>query len=89
MEREDQRRRYVIQSILQCSGLDRADYRNRFDSEVISDLPELTGLVDEGLAEINAETIRLTETGLEQSDAIGPWLYSARVRRLMEEYRGR
>jgi hypothetical protein len=28
----------------------------------------------------------LTSEGIERSDAIGPWLYSPRVRRLMERY---
>lgn len=89
LDGEDQRRRYVIQSILQCSGLDRADYRDQFGSDVLDDLPELADLAADGLAVMIAERIHLTEAGIEQSDAIGPWLYSTRVRRLMEEYRWR
>lgn len=89
LDREDQRRRYVIQSILQCPGLDRADYRARFGGDVMADLPELTGLTAEGLATVTGERIRLTEAGIERSDAIGPWLYSRKVRRLMAEYRWR
>jgi len=89
LDGQDQRRRYVIQSILQCGGLDRADYRDRFDSDVLADLPELTCLATEGLAQVGVERIRLTEAGIERSDAIGPGLYSPKVQRLMEEYRWR
>ena len=33
-----------------------------------------------------AERLQLTPEGLERSDAIGPWLYSAQVRALMDAY---
>jgi oxygen-independent coproporphyrinogen-3 oxidase len=82
----EQRRRFVIQSLLQVEGLDFAAYRARFDSEALYDLPELTRLEDRGLAMGECDRLRLTEAGLELSDIIGPALYSARVRNLMESY---
>jgi oxygen-independent coproporphyrinogen III oxidase len=82
----EQRRRFIIQSLLQVEGLDINAYRARFDSEAIDDLPELARLEDRGLAMRDDDWLRLTEVGLEISDVIGPALYSARVRNLMEGY---
>jgi len=86
---DDQRRRFVILSLLMAEGLSRVEYQNRFDStgnDVLDDLPELLDLAKNELATIDAERIQLTQAGIELSDAIGPWLYSARVQTAMEEY---
>jgi oxygen-independent coproporphyrinogen-3 oxidase len=82
----EQRRRFVIQSLLQVEGLDFDAYRARFVSEAMDDLPELASLEDRGLAMREDNRLRLTESGLEMSDVIGPALYSARVRNLMGSY---
>lgn len=82
----DQRRRYLIQSLLQVEGLELESYRRRFGSELAADFPELSELAEHKLAELSGTHLRLTEAGLEQSDTIGPWLYSAPVRRRMESY---
>ena len=82
----EQRRRFVIQSLLQVEGLEFAAYRARFGSEAMDDLPELSRLEDHGLATRDDASLRLTEEGLKKSDVIGPALYSARVRRLMKSY---
>jgi oxygen-independent coproporphyrinogen-3 oxidase len=86
---EDQRRRYVLQSLLQRDGLSRAAYRRRFGTDVLDDLPELGELAPLGLARWCGDRLCLTDAGLERSDTIGPWLYSAHVRRLMEGYEQR
>jgi oxygen-independent coproporphyrinogen-3 oxidase len=82
----EQRRRFVIQSLLQVEGVDFTAYRERFGSEAPDDLPELARFEDRGLATREADLLRLTESGLELSDVIGPALYSARVRNLMESH---
>jgi oxygen-independent coproporphyrinogen-3 oxidase len=82
----EQRRRFVIQSLLQVEGLDFAAYRARFSSEAMDDLPELARLEDRGMATRDGARLRLTEMGLEMSDVIGPALFSTRVRRLMKSY---
>jgi oxygen-independent coproporphyrinogen-3 oxidase len=82
----EQRRRFVIQSLLQVEGLDFAAYRARFGSEAIDDLPELARLEDRDMATRDGARLRLTEMGLEMSDVIGPALYSTRVRGLMKSY---
>lgn len=82
----EQRRRYVLQSLLQRDGLDGAAYRCRFGSGAVEDLPQLAELIAAGMAEADGGSLRLTASGLERSDAIGPWLYSATVRTLMESF---
>jgi oxygen-independent coproporphyrinogen-3 oxidase len=83
---DDQRRRFVLQSLLQRDGLDWASYQGRFGTSALDDLPEIADLEPRGLAEATAAGLRLTDAGLERSDTIGPWLYSAHVRGLMEDY---
>jgi oxygen-independent coproporphyrinogen III oxidase len=86
LDAEDQRRRYAIQSLLQVEGMSLEAYRGRFGTGAPDDLPELLGLVETGLAERRDGLLRLTEQGIERSDAIGPWLYSRRARALSEAY---
>jgi oxygen-independent coproporphyrinogen-3 oxidase len=83
---DDSRRRYLIQSLLQAGGLDRAAYRLRFGRDALEEIPQLATLVEHGLAEAETGRLWLTATGLERSDAIGPWLYTAAVTRLMAAY---
>jgi oxygen-independent coproporphyrinogen-3 oxidase len=89
LDPEDQRRRFVIQSLLWRSGVVFADYRRRFGSEALDDLPQLLELEPRGLASRDAERLRLTPAGLEVSDVLGPWLHSRRVQDLMAEYEAR
>ena len=49
-------------------------------------MPNLRDLERFELATIVGQRLQLTDAGLERSDAIGPWLYSAGVRTLMEAY---
>ncbi len=83
---EEQRRRFIIQSLLSGEGLALAAYRNRFGTEVFDDLPPLSELEPLGLARRGPERLSLTEAGVERSDALGPWLYSEAVRNRMREY---
>lgn len=80
----EQRLRDVILSILNAEGLDRRRYRARFGSCPLDDVPSLYALLEHGLlAEGPPDVLRPTSLGLERSDAIGPWLYSAVVRERM------
>ena len=81
---DDQRRRYVIQSLLQREGLSLAAYARRFGTHALGDLPCLAELGALGYATLDTERLALTELGMERSDAIGPWLYSAEASRLMD-----
>jgi oxygen-independent coproporphyrinogen-3 oxidase len=84
--REEQRRRYVIQSLLSGEGLALTAYRSRFGTEALADLPELGELEPLGLALRDADRLRLTGAGVERSDTLGPVLYSEAVRALMGDY---
>lgn len=83
----EQRRRWLIKSLLRAEGLEPAAYRKRFGTDAESDFPQLSTLVENGLAEPGG--LRLTPAGLERSDAIGPWLTSDSVREAMAGYRAR
>lgn len=72
----EQRRRYVIKSLLRVEGLCLASYRRRFGSSTMADLPELHQLLDLKLAVESSGRLILTEEGIAWSDTIGPWLYS-------------
>jgi len=86
LTREEQQRRFVILSLLQATGLSRSDYRQRFASDPLDDLPELQTLPARGWATIDNAQVTLTPLGLAWSDAIGPWFYSPAVQQLTGEY---
>ena len=100
LDDDERRRRHLIQSLLQAEGLDPAAYRDRFGAGVETHFgEELERLVERGLLERDAPPpaegraghgrLRLTAEGLAHSDAIGPALFSARVRALMARYEER
>jgi oxygen-independent coproporphyrinogen-3 oxidase len=86
---DDRRRRYLIQSLLQAEGLDRAAYLRRFGQDVLEEIPQLATLIEHGLAAAGPARLQLSEAGLERSDAIGPWLYTADVAQRMGAYQMR
>jgi len=84
---DEQRRRFILQSLLNLEeGLSFDHYRYRFASDVLGDYPSLSELEPLGLATRHDDRMSLTACGVERSDAIGPWFYSANVQRLMTEY---
>jgi oxygen-independent coproporphyrinogen-3 oxidase len=87
LDSSERRRRYLILSILSDEGLDLSAYRRSFGSDAAADFEELGVLLDLGLATADeGGVVRLTERGMERSDAIGPWLYSAPVRSKMDGF---
>jgi coproporphyrinogen III oxidase-like Fe-S oxidoreductase len=90
LDDDERRRRYLIQSLLQAEGADRAAYRARFGTDPLDDFGgEAAQFTAAGWAEAGADRIRLTAEGLAWSDAIGPALFSPSVRALMDGYRPR
>jgi oxygen-independent coproporphyrinogen-3 oxidase len=83
---DEQRRRYLLQSLLNSDGLDLARYAARFGSDAFADFPDLMTFADLGLFRREANRLIPTAAGLERSDAVGPWFFSERVRRLMTGY---
>jgi oxygen-independent coproporphyrinogen-3 oxidase len=86
LDAEEQHRRYVIKSLLRTAGLDLAAFRAYFGRGALEALPELGELLPRGLAVRTDRRLRLTAEGLAHTDVLGPWLYSARTRRLMRDY---
>jgi oxygen-independent coproporphyrinogen-3 oxidase len=85
LDEEEQRRRYVIQSLLTEPGLDRDAYMARFGSRCEEDLPQLAELHALELVEADGPVLRLNDRGYSYADTIGPWLASGAVRALMAE----
>ncbi len=82
---QEQRRRYVIQSLLTDPGLDLAAYAARFGTDCMQDLPQLLELDQLDLLEPGAGVLRLNQRGYAYADTIGPWLASDEVRALMAD----
>ena len=86
LDAEDRRRRFVLMSLLQAAGLPLDAYAARFGEPLLAHLPQITDLVQAGLADIADGILALTPMGLERSDAIGPWLQAAGVRERMRSF---
>lgn len=86
LDESEQRRRYVIKSLLRADGLDLMAYESRFSSSAMEDFPELEELVVRELAGPCGMTLQLNEQGMELSDVIGPWMISDLVHERMDAY---
>jgi oxygen-independent coproporphyrinogen III oxidase len=80
----EQRRRWLLKSLLRADGIDAAAYRARFGLSHADDFPQLDQLVERGW--LAPDRCVLTADGLAHSDAIGPWLVSGPVREAMGAY---
>ena len=86
LDSEEKRRRYILLSLLSHEGLNFSKYQTQFNTEVFGDFAELSELFDLDLAVEDKGILRLTQIGVEYSDAIGEWLFSGKVRDLMQRY---
>lgn len=86
LDQEEQSRRYLIRSLLQSDGLDRAAFKLRFGVDVRSFLPQVDALIELGFAECSSERLILNDCGIAHSDVIGPWLYSSAVQDRMKQF---
>ena len=86
LDADEQKRRYLLQSLLNTEGLDAARYASRFGSDPADDFPDLRTFAELGLLAFDGVKWTPTALGLERSDALGPWFFSDRVRKLMSEY---
>jgi oxygen-independent coproporphyrinogen-3 oxidase len=86
LDADEQRRRYLLQSILTADGLDAARYTARFGTDPAADFPDLRTFRDLGLVEYNHPRWAPTPLGLQRSDALGPWFFSDQVRTRTAEY---
>jgi oxygen-independent coproporphyrinogen III oxidase len=86
LDADEQRRRFILLSLLSDEGLNYASYSQRFASDVNEDFPELIELFSFNLATQDEQVLRLNETGIERSDTIGAWLFSEKVQQMMNDY---
>ncbi|SEL72076.1 oxygen-independent coproporphyrinogen-3 oxidase [Rhodococcus maanshanensis] len=90
MTEDEARRRHLLQSVLQASGMPLADYRSRFGADPHEHFgAELDRWSDRGWLDSDGTRLRLTTLGIAYSDALGPELFSLQVRAAMAEYEGR
>ena len=73
-------------SLLSHEGLNLGSYQKRFNTKAFDDFPELSELFDLNLATEDNGILQLTQLGVEYSDAVGEWLFSEKVRDLMQRY---
>jgi oxygen-independent coproporphyrinogen-3 oxidase len=86
LDADEQRRRWLILSLLSDAGVDRAGFRARFGVDAVAAFPQLGELAARGLATLDDATLALTEDGHARADAIGPWLYSPAMRQRMDGF---
>ena len=86
LNRDEQKRRYLLKSILHTQGLVSGEYTQYLNADVLSDFPEIRELIELGYIIQDGERWKLTQPGLELSDVIGPYFSSERVNQLVDEY---
>lgn len=86
LDADEQQRRYILLSLLQCKGMSRQTYHQQFSHDALSHYPQLKALHSENLATVNTDSITLTEKGIAYSDVIGSWFYSPAVKQKMDDY---
>lgn len=84
---DEQKRRFIIKSLLEGQYLDFQAYKNYFNTNVLEDFTQLNELYEMDLvSKGNNKILQLNKKGLELSDVIGPWLYSNEVTEEMRKY---
>jgi len=86
LDLSEQQRRYLLQSLLMWPGVELSAYKAHFGKNLTDDFPELECLLALSLAQVDAQYFSLTESGMANADAIGPWLYSETVQSQTEAY---
>ncbi|TJZ75997.1 coproporphyrinogen III oxidase family protein [Rhodococcus oryzae] len=90
MTEDESRRRHLLQSVLQATGMPVANYRSQFGADPHEHFGvELSRWAERGWLVSEGDRLRLTALGLAYSDALGPELFSPEVRAAMAEYEGR
>ena len=83
---EERQRRFVILSLLQAIGLTVAEFKGRFPAGDLNRFTGLAELAERGWLVRRPDRIVLTPIGLQNSDVVGPLLYSESVRRRLAEF---
>lgn len=86
LNEEEQKRRFLIKSLCEGSGLCIAEYQQEFGINPLSEFPQLEELFDLQLVENDSLKILLNTEGKSLEDVIGPWLYSMSVKDAMATF---
>ena len=86
LNEDEQKRRYIIKSILHEEGLDQKRFASLYNSAPLNYLPQLNELYDLKMLEENNGLLTLNQSGMEASDTIGPWLYSEAIMDLIRKF---
>ncbi len=90
MDEDERRRMYVLQHLLESSGLDVARYERRFGTSFEDDFaPQLDTLLGRDWLRDGGGVLLPTPEGMARADGIGPMFFSATVRENMSAYRDR
>lgn len=87
LNKNEQKIRYLIKSILHFKGLDINTYNNKFNSNVLDDFSLIWDLININLAVLKDNIIFLTEEGLMLSDSIGPLFTSDDIKSKQERFK--
>lgn len=86
LDKEEEKRRYVIKNILFISGLNEESYHNIFGTNPEDDFYLLKTWIKKGFLKKEGQNYKLTKQGLSLSDTLGPQLISTKVKGLMAEW---
>jgi oxygen-independent coproporphyrinogen-3 oxidase len=86
LPRDEQIRRFIIQSILNRDGLELSRLQELFGIETTGEFPELKMLIEKGLLTLQGDRLMLTPDGMGYSDSIGPFLYSEASRESLQRF---
>ncbi|MDX2388979.1 STM4012 family radical SAM protein [Streptomyces sp. DK15] len=90
MNEGERRRMYVLQQLLESTGLHAAGYERQFATRFEDDFaPQLGALVEKRWVRETDGTFGLTLEGMAWADAVGPMFFSSRVRDNMTSYQDR
>lgn len=83
---DEQRRRYLLKSLLQSEGLDSERYQQCYGTQPEEDFPILHTWTQQAWVVSDLNGWRLTDTGMERADALGPALFSPSMRTAMATF---
>lgn len=87
LNREEEKRRYVIKNILFAGGISGREYRELFGGNLMEDFPLLEDWRNRQYLYGKDNHFYLTEEGFVLSDYLGPMLISGEVRQRMQDWR--
>ena len=86
LDKEEEKRRFIIKNLLFISGLDKESYRQKFGETVKETFPLMSDWKEKGYIREENNKYMLTSEGMALSDYLGPQLISPLVKGRMQEW---